>query len=196
MNKYGNERTKEITTFATIALKWHRAGDNVLVSKFTLDGVHVKTNLIKGAKVETEQERFNRVEGYERCKRIAKELNAYAGGYVHKCPECDEIIEFPDGVGDKFKCPNCGYIDDVEEYEEQNIIDYIEGSLDIEFTVNSRKEYQSCNICVGWGGPNIYIDTASAEVQLFWGTTRESYPIYYETRDAIDEYAEEYYNCI
>lgn len=196
MKKYGNENTREITTSATQALKWQRGGDNVLVSSFNSDGEHVKTITIKGASVESERERFDRVEGRERCKAIAEELNAYVDGYFHKCPECDEAIEFPDGVGDKFKCPHCGNVADTEDYEELTIYDYMDDILDIDFMVNRYKEYSSCSICIGWGGPNIYIDTDSVEIKLYWGNTRESYPIHYTTRDAIDEWAEEYYNSI
>lgn len=195
MTKYGNERTREITTSATTALKWHKAGDTVKVSTFTRGGEHIKTTTVNGAKVESEHERFDRIEGRERCEAIAKELNAYAGGYVHKCPECGEVIDFPDGVGDKFKCPNCDYFDDVEEFEELSIYDYFDDFLDIDYTVNRYKEYQSASICIGWGGPNIYIDTNDAYVKLYWGSTREQYPIYYTTRDVIDEWAEELFQC-
>lgn len=189
-NHYINNRTNERTQNSSIALKWHNNGDDLTVY------IDVIPRFIKGAKVETERERFDRVEGRERCEAIAEELNAYVDGYFHKCPECDEIIEFPDGVGDKFKCPHCGSVADAEDYEELTIYDYMDDILDIDFTVNRYKEYSSCSICIGWGGPNIYIDTDSAEVKLYWGNTRESYPIHYTTRDAIDEYAEEYYNSI
>ena len=185
---YYNTRTKGTTTKASAALQWHKDGDKIEIWK------KGATSIINGAKVETEQERFNRIEGRERCEAIAKELNAYAGGYIHKCPECGEVIEFPDGVGDKFKCPECGHIDDVEEFEELTIYDYFSDFLDIDYTVNRYKEYQSASICIGWGGPNIYIDTADAYVKLYWGSTREHYPIYYHTRDVIDEWAEELYN--
>lgn len=185
---YYNTRTKETTGSATDALKWHRAGDKIEIWK------KGATSIINGAKVESEQERFDREEGRERCKAIAKELDAYADGYIHKCPECEEVIEFPDGVGDKFKCPCCGHIDGVEEFEELTIYDYFSDFLDIDYTVNRYKEYQSASICIGWGGPNIYIDTADAYVKLYWGNTREQYPIYYSTRDVIDEWAEELYN--
>lgn len=185
---YYNTRTKATTGSATHALFWHKDGDKIEVWK---NGATVTIN---GAKVESERERFDRVEGRERCQAIAKELDAYAGGYFHKCPHCEEVIEFPDDVGDKFKCPYCDYFDDVEEYEELTIYDYFDDFLDIDYTVNRYKEYQSASICIGWGGPNIYIDTADAEVKLYWGSTRERYPIYYTTRDAIDEWAEELYN--
>lgn len=194
--RYINLRTEERTTSATEALKWHRAGDRVQVD--TIEGYWgalLTSNTIEGAKVETEQERFNRVEGRERCKAIAEELNAYADGYMHKCPECGEEIEFPDGVGDKFKCPHCDYFGDVEEFEELSIYDYFDDFLDIDYTVNRYKEYQSALICIGWGGPNIYIDTDDAYVKLYWGSTREQYPIYYGTRDVIDEWAEELFSC-
>lgn len=186
-NTYYNTRTKETTESATTALKWHRGGDNIEIWK------KGATSTVKGAEVESERERFDRVEGRERCKAIAEMLNAYVDGYFHKCPECGEEIEFPDGVGDKFKCPHCDYFGDVEEFEDLNIYDYFDDFLDIDYTVNRYKEYQSASICIGFGGPNIFIDTAEAEVQLYWGSTRERYPIHYSTRDAIDEWAEELY---
>ena len=47
---------------------------------------------------------------------------------------------------------------------------------------------------VACGGPNIYIDTASALVKLYWWTEYAEYPLSYSARDAIDEWAEEYWN--
>ena len=143
---------------------------------------------------ETERERFDREEGRERCQRLAEELNAYADGNIYRCPECGEVVEMPDDVGDKFKCYHCKEIAEVDQYEQLSIYDYMDDILDIDFTVNRYKEYTSCSICIGWGGPNIYIDTADAYIKLYWGSTREQYPIRYETRDQIDEWAEDYYN--
>lgn len=191
MNKtYYNTRTKETTEAATIAMKWHNNGDAIEVWKKN------HTIRINGAEVETEQERFNRVEGRERCKRIAKEIDAYSNGNVHKCPHCYEVIEIPESVGDKFKCPHCNEVSDIDDYEQLSIYDYLDDILDIDFIIDRYKNYKYCSICIGWGGPNIYIDTSDAYVKLYWGSTREQYPISYSSNDAIDVWAEEYYNYI
>lgn len=187
---YTNTKTKESTPDAATGLAWHRSGVDIIVNKES------HSTIIKGAAIESEQERFNRIEGRERCERIAKEIDAYADGNVYKCPHCDEIIEFPESVGDKFKCPHCDEVSDIDEYEQLSIYDYLDDILDIDFTIDRYKNYKYCSICIGWGGPNIYIDTSDAYVKLYWGSTREQYPISYSSRDTIDEWAEEYYNYI
>lgn len=188
--RYYNIRTKETTESASEALNWHKGGDALEV----WNGNNARR--ISGAEVETEKERFDRVEGRERCKRIADEVDAYADGLVHRCPECNEEVIFPDDVGDKFRCPHCESVSDVDDWEELSIYDCLDDILDIDFTVNRYKELRSCEICVGFGGPNIYIDTADAYVKLYWGSTREKYPIKYSTNDAINDWAEDYYNCL
>ena len=146
---------------------------------------------------ETEKERFDREEGRERCKRIAEEIEAYADGAIYKCSECGFLVEIPATVGDKFKCSHCNEVNEVDYYEQMSIYDYFDGDvLDVEYRIGSDKSYRSVELCIGWGGPNIYIDTADAEIKLYWGTTREQYPIRYETRDQIDEYAKECWNCL
>ena len=99
-------------------------------------------------------------------------------------------------MGDKFKCPHCHEVNDIEDFEELSIYDYMDDILDIEFTVDRYRSYKSCEICIGWGGPNIYIDTSDSYVKLYWGSTREKYPIRYSTSEEIDDWAEDYYNNI
>lgn len=195
-HRYINQRTEERTDSAKTALQWHKAGDHVQVDTLNPSGSLHSSNVIEGAQVETERERFDRVEGRERCKAIAEEIDAYSEGNMYRCPDCGEIVEMPETVGDKFKCYHCEEVNEVDAFEQLSIYDYLDDILDIDFTVNRYKEYQSCSICIGWGGPNIYIDTDDAYIKLYWGSTREQYPIRYSTRDDIDEWAEDYYNSI
>lgn len=182
---YYNTRTKATTTAASEALQWHNAGDTLEVWK------KGATARITGAQVEKPD--FES-ECRDHCKRIADEVNAYADGSVYACPECGEVFTMPDDVGDKYKCPHCGEVNDVDDWEQQTIYNYINNVLDWEYRVSRDKEYRSCEICVGWGGPNIYIDTDDAYVKLYWGNTQTQYPIKYDTRDALDECMEEYFN--
>lgn len=126
-------------------------------------------------------------ENRDHCKHIALEAEAYTDGAVHRCPECDNEIRFPDNVGDKYRCPHCHAVNDVDDYEQLSIWDYMSDILDIEYRCGSDKEYRSCKIMVACGGPNIYIDTASAMVKLYWWTEYAEYPLSYAARDAIDE---------
>lgn len=176
------------TTIATAAeaMAAHRQGKDVVV--WYQNG---NTITIPGAK---QKERNAAEENRQHCKHIAKSVEAYANGEFFRCPECGEEYHAPENMGDKFKCPHCGEVIKFNDLEFLGIWDYMSDILDIEYRCGSDREYRSCKIMVTCGGPNIYIDTASAMVKLYWWTEYAEYPLSYEARDAIDEWAEEYWN--
>lgn len=142
------------------------------------------------------QEQTDR-ENWEHCKRIAEELDAYAEGRIYKCPHCGELFDIDDAeeTEDGHTCPHCGEeIEDGDE-EQQSLYDYFDDIYDIEYRIDSNWELRSVQIMVACGGPNIYIDTADAEVKLFWWSDRASYPISYSTRDEIESYFEDLFKC-
>ena len=192
---YINCRTGEDTPSATQAMVWHRAGDLVQVNTFYNEpkktGLASVVHVTGAARKERNAEEENR----DHCKRIALEVEAYADGRVFRCRECGEDHHLPEDVGDKYRCPTCGTVQELDSMEHLGLYDYMTDILDITYHVSSRKEYQSCEILVAWGGPNIYINTETAEVNLYWWSDRASYPLSYEARDAIDEWAEEMYLC-
>lgn len=73
--------------------------------------------------------------------------------------------------------------------------DYFDDILDVNYLINSDMSYKAVKICVGWGGPNIYIDTESDRVVGYWGFKTAYYPLSYDTVCAIDAYWEERYLC-
>lgn len=183
--KYKNTRTNKGTNSASEAMSWHRAGDDVLTCVYP--GQIVK---IRGA-IQPTREDENRAH----CRHIAEQAEAYAAGDVFRCPDCGEEIRLPDDVGDKYRCPCCGAVNDVDDLEQLSLWDYLADIYDTEYRVGSDKEYRSVQIMVACGGPNIYIDTARALVMLHWWTEYAEYPLSYDARDAIDEWAKEYWNC-
>lgn len=187
MKHYINSTTHKSTTSATQAMEWHRDGHGVTVLNcYTYQAVH-----IPGAE---QPERNAEEENRATCKHIAKTVEAYANGEFARCPECGEEIHLPHSVGDKYKCPHCGEVVEYNDLEIMGIGDYMSDILDIEYRCGSDREYRSCKIMVTCGGPNIYIDTASTSVKLYWWTDYAEYPISYDARDAIDEWVEEYWN--
>ena len=134
-------------------------------------------------------------ENRDRCKRISEELDEYATGSVARCPGCGEVHNISN-AGDYFKCPDCGEVSPVEEWDACGIYDYFDDFLDIDYIANYQKEYKACRVLVACGGPNIYIDTYSGAVELYWCGDRASFPLSRDTIDAVDEWAEDYYNCI
>ena len=59
-----------------------------------------------------------------------------------------------------------------------------------------QKEYKSVKVYVTLGGPNVWIDTATACVHLAWCNERCEYPLSYDVCDEIDTIFEEYYNMM
>lgn len=139
-------------------------------------------------------------ENREHCKAIAERLEAVAEGRYYRCPECNEWIEWNNDQYDDesatYTCQECNATFDESELEAVSFYDYFEdGIYDVEFRIDSYREYRSVKIMVACGGPNIFIDTASGAVLLYWWTERAEYPLNRETVNAIDEWAEEWFNC-
>lgn len=134
----------------------------------------------------------------EHCKRIAEELEEYVNGSIYRCPECGERCnveeEENENGGTVYKC-SCGCVTECEP-EQLGLYDWAEDILDIEFRVNSDRELRSVQIMVTCGGPNIYVDTATKSVELYWWGDRASYPISYDAAAGLDEWAEEYWRCL
>ena len=130
-------------------------------------------------------------ENREHCERIAKELEAYAEGRVYRCPNCSERLT------DNVLFCDCGEQVDLTEgdWEQLSIFDFLEDALDIEYRIGSDGEYRSVKIMVAFGGPNIYIDTASRLVTLHWWTDYAEYPISSDACDQLDECMAEYWGC-
>lgn len=196
---YINIKTDEFTECASVAMKWHRRGDVVQVNTYFdmpgKTGLHDSVH-IPGAHVMTSQEKTD-CENRNHCKNIADDLESYANGLVYKCPECGETFEMPvASVGDKYKCPCCHTVNEVDDFEQLSLYDYFEDALDIEFCIGSDKSYRSVQIMVAWGGPNIYINTGSKSVELYWWGDHATYPIDRDACDEIDAWAEEYYSCL
>lgn len=191
-HRYINQRTEERTQSATTALKWHRDGDIVQIDTLNEKGALINSNSIKGAEVETRQDKDYR-ENRARCKRIADELDDYIEGRAFRCPECGEIIIIDDDR-EKHLC-SCGYVDDIDEFEQLEIYDFLDDVYDIEYRIGSDKLLRSVQIMVACGGPNIYLDTSSKDVELYWWCDSARYPLSSNAVAALDEWAEELYSC-
>lgn len=155
---------------------------------------------------ETRQQKTERV-GRDRCRYIAEELEAYCSGSAYKCPHCGEVHEMDDYEETEhenedgctcYTCPNCGEEIEEDDLEAVSLYDYFEDCLDIEYRVTGRARDALRSVCVMvcCGGPNIYIDTASKAVELYWWGDRASYPLLSDTVDAVDEWADEYWRCL
>lgn len=157
-----------------------------------------QNNAKESKTMETKQEQIDR-KNFETCKRIGDEVEKIAAGSVYACPECGERID-TDGLemdDDGYViCPECGKRIDLDNAEQYGLYDYFSDALDIEYRIGSDKQYRSACIMVACGGPNIYVDTGSKRVELYWWSDRASYRLASDSVDAIDEVFEEYYDCM
>lgn len=134
-------------------------------------------------------------ENFEMCKEIAHNLEAYANGDIFCCPECGEQVQINQHVEELFRCSNCGAVNDIEDFEQCSLWDYFQDYLDIDWILNSDREYKACRILVAFGGPNIYIDTLFGYVELYWWNETARYKIHSDVLSEIDAWAEELWSC-
>ena len=198
---YLNSRTGEDTSSASQALRWHRAGDDVQVNTFHNEpgetGLVNVVNVVHVAGAVRQKPKSRQDENWEHCKAISDSLEAYGNSDIRRCPDCGEEIERDwSDVGEKFRCPSCGRVNDCDDWEPVTLYDYFSDVYDIEFRCDSSKEYRSCQIMVACGGPNIYIDTGSGAVELYWWTESARYHMPSWIVDEIDYWAEEYWKCM
>lgn len=136
-------------------------------------------------------------ENFEHCRSIAQELEQLAEGVLYKCPHCGEVysIEEAEETEDGHTCPACS--EEIEENEAEQLTawEYFEGVLDVEYLIGSDGSYRACRLMVACGGPNIYVDTASAAVELYWWGDTAKACFSRSTADAIDADFEELYTC-
>jgi hypothetical protein len=69
--------------------------------------------------------------------------------------------------------------------------DWMEGTYDIRYTVDSRKEYMGAEILVAGGGPTIWVDTWDGDVKGYWGCDKVREP--FIDNLGLDDYCEEMY---
>lgn len=62
-----------------------------------------------------------------------------------------------------------------DEGDELTAYDYLQDALDIRYTVNAAREYLGARILVGYGGPNVWIDTNTNALEVYWGQTATRY---------------------
>ena len=146
----------------------------------------------------TDQEKSNN-ENYERCKYIADQLHSITNNELYLCPECGNYIERDDDRynddDETYTCQECGKTVDERDLETVSLSDYFEDALDLEYRISADRKYKSVQIMVACGGPNIYVDTGSGLVELYWWSDRASAGLMSDTCTAIDELYEEYYDC-
>lgn len=75
-----------------------------------------------------------------------------------------------------------------------NAFDYLQDALDIEYIVNSKGQYLGARVLVAFGGPNIWINTRTKQVEgHWWGDS--CIKSYSQDNWDLDAALEELWNC-
>ena len=144
------------------------------------------------------------VHSYDRrvpAEEFENEYQHKSGAYLHdedmdtwRCAATGKVWE---GFGSGFFWSDDGDLilggDEVTNFGPMSGYDYMSDVLDIEYRVGSEREYRSAEILVGFGGPNIWIDTKTQTVEGRWGSDSFSCP--YIDNMGLDEACEELFNC-
>jgi len=83
---------------------------------------------------------------------------------------------------------------DASEGELIDGLDYLSDVLDIEYVVSSKKEYLGARVLVAFGGPNIWINTRTKQVEGFWWGAK-SIQSYNTDSLNLDDALETLYTC-
>lgn len=138
-------------------------------------------------------------ENYRHCLSIAKEIERIADGELFICPNCGEWISEEDCSYDEahdiMTCYHCSEEFNSDDAEPVSMFDYFEDVLDITYYSKGRgaDDYIGVRIMVACGGPNIYVDTFSRKVELYWWNETASCDLF--ACDAIDDYFAELWAC-
>jgi hypothetical protein len=72
--------------------------------------------------------------------------------------------------------------------------DYLQDVLDIEYVVSSKKEYLGARVLVAFGGPNIWINTRTKQVEGYWWGDK-CIMSYDDDAMGLDDALSELFNC-
>ncbi len=117
------------------------------------------------------------------CERIANRLRNLAFGQYYDTETGKMVGSIPDDCDDE------GRYQDLYTY-------VLEDNLGVKIVTDlDGNTLYGAEICVAWGGPNIYINTRNAYVEDYWGSTEVKIPFSYDARDQINDYIDELRGC-
>ena len=104
--------------------------------------------------------------------------------------QCESCTECGADLGKSSFCPEC----EASNPDTLSGFDYIAGVLDVDWILDSNREFKGARLLVAFGGPNIWIDTAKQTVEGHWWG--DSYTASYSHDEmGVEDACEELFNC-
>lgn len=106
------------------------------------------------------------------------------GKELANCTDCGAVL------GKSSFCPEC----EMHSPSHYSGLDYISDVLDVNWILDSNREFKGARLLVAFGGPNIWIDTSKQTVEGHWWG--ESYTSSYNHDEiGIEGACSELFNC-
>jgi hypothetical protein len=107
----------------------------------------------------------------------------------------DSLLDHVQSIADNLTNPPYEWNEgrDIESEGEFSAFDYLRDALDIEYIVNSNKEYLGARVLITFGGPNIWIDTRRAMVDGYWWSEKASAS--FTDNLGLDDALQELWSC-
>ena len=94
-------------------------------------------------------------------------------------------------IADGISSPEMITDEETGEKREQSASDWMEGTYDIRYYVDSSKRYLGAEIMCAGGGPTIWVNTYTKYVEGYWGGDKVLEP--FADNLGLDDYCEEMY---
>ena len=114
---------------------------------------------------------------------------------IRKSETCeDQLRRMCRSIADSIDTPEMITDEETGEKRTETASDWMEGVYDIRYLVDREKKYLGCELMVAGGGPTIWVNTWTNEVEGYWGGDKVLEP--FIDNIGLDDYNEEMYNCI
>lgn len=81
-----------------------------------------------------------------------------------------------------------------EDDEQASIVDVLGDVYNVRFIVDGEREFEDVRLMVACGGPTIWLNTETENIELYWGCDEICLPMSCEAVDEIRAYGAELYN--
>ena len=96
-------------------------------------------------------------------------------------------------IADSITSPEMVTNEETGEKQEETASSWMEGTYDIRYYVDSSKRYLGAEIMCAGGGPTIWVNTYTQQVEGYWGGDKVLEP--FIDNLGLDDYCEELYGC-
>ena len=111
---------------------------------------------------------------------------------IKKSETCGEQLRrMCKSIADDISNPRMRRDEETGKPREETASDWMEGVYDIRYIVDREKRYYSAELMVAGGGPTIWVNLNTKEVEGYWGSDRVTEP-FIDNLD-LDGYCEEMY---